>query len=123
MERVEALNRHIDSQFSTFLAAHGIPSAPARIRYDEQGNMELPADYPYSGQLEDALKSDPDMGEDLRTFNDYLTTLADIARGTSFDTGEPAVLRFSLDGRLIRRASEKSVSTTSGIRSFQPLTR
>jgi hypothetical protein len=110
MDRVEALNRHIDSQFPAFLAAHGIVSAPASIGYDEQGQMTLPADYPYADQLEEALKSDPDMEEDLRSFNSYLTTLADLARGTSFDTGEPVVLRFSPEGSLIRRAGEKSAN-------------
>ncbi|WP_417071250.1 hypothetical protein [Niveibacterium terrae] len=109
MERVEALKRHIDSQFPAFLAAHGIAFAPASIGYDGEGQMTLPADYPYAGQLEEALKSDPDMEEDLRSFNSYLTTLADIARGTSFDTGEPVVLRFSSAGALIR-GSDKSAS-------------
>lgn len=110
MDRVEALNRHIDGQLPQFLAAHGIAYAPASIRYDEQGQMKLPDDYPYAGQFEDALKSDPDMDEDLRSMNSYLTTLADIARGTAFDTGEQVGLRFSREGNLIRRADDKSVS-------------
>lgn len=103
MERVEALKRHIDGQFPAFLAAHGIASAPSSIGYDGEGQMSLPAGYPEDELLREALKADPDMAGDLASLNSYLTTLADIARGTRFDTGEPVVLRFSPTGDLIRR--------------------
>lgn len=110
MERVEALKRHIDGQLPAFLAAHGIAYAPSSIRYDGEGQMGLPADYPYAGQLKEALKTDPDMAADLASFNNYLNTLADLARGTSFDTGEPVVLRFSPVGTLIRGREGQSAT-------------
>jgi len=65
-DNVNALQSYISQVFPDFLARHGIAQAPETISYDNQGQMVLPADYPYAEQLKSALKQDSVMDRTLR---------------------------------------------------------
>jgi hypothetical protein len=75
-KNVKALQDHISSVFPDFLAANGIPEAPERIRYDSEGKMVLPPDYPYADELRSALENDPAMARELSTANALSSHLA-----------------------------------------------
>lgn len=66
---IDALNSHISAAMPEFLAENGIPSAPASITYDDQGKMQLPADYPYADQFRQALEKNPALDRELHTVN------------------------------------------------------
>lgn len=64
---IAALSKHVSAAMPQFLAANGIPSPPASITYDNYGQMQLPAEYPYAAQFKDALANNPAMSNELRT--------------------------------------------------------
>ena len=68
-QNVEALNRHLAEAFPSFLAANGIPAAPASLRHDAAGKLQLPDDYPHAQALQTALQKDPAMARELSTLN------------------------------------------------------
>ncbi len=75
-KNVQALQSHISKAFPDFLAANDIPEAPDSIRYDNNGNMVLPADYPYADELKAALAENPAMARELSTANALSSHLA-----------------------------------------------
>ncbi|WP_271270403.1 hypothetical protein [Aliamphritea hakodatensis] len=75
-ENVKALQQHISQRFPDFLAANNIPEAPEKIEFDNQGQIVLPADYPYAEQLKDALGQDQEMSRMLSTVNGLSSHLA-----------------------------------------------
>ncbi len=75
-KNVQALQAHISKVFPDFLAANDIPEAPDSIRYDNSGNMVLPADYPYADELKAALAENPAMARELSTTNALSSHLA-----------------------------------------------
>ena len=50
-----------------FLAANGIPAAPASVSYDRQGQIQLPADYPYAEQFKAALAKEPALERSMQS--------------------------------------------------------
>ena len=43
-QNIAALAKDVSAKMPGFLSAHGIPSAPASVTYDNMGQMQLPAD-------------------------------------------------------------------------------
>lgn len=68
-QNLQAVSDHLAQSFPRALQAHGIPQAPASISYDRDGQIQLPADYPYAEQLKAALASEPALDSQLRTLN------------------------------------------------------
>ena len=66
-ENIDALSKHLSAVFPKFLSDNGIPYAPASISYDQQGQPEFPADYPYGEQLKKALQDSPSMAKEIAT--------------------------------------------------------
>lgn len=66
---IDALSSHISSALPKMLAENGIPSAPASITYDSQGQMQLPADYLYADKFKQALEKNPALDRELHTVN------------------------------------------------------
>ncbi|BEV72605.1 hypothetical protein THUN1379_20870 [Paludibacterium sp. THUN1379] len=62
---IDAITQHLNQAFPAFLAANGIPAAPASINYDGAGQIQFPADYPYAAQLKQALQDTPGMDREL----------------------------------------------------------
>lgn len=73
---VQALSAHISAVFPDFLNSHGIPEAPMKISYDNQGQIVLPSDYQYADELKHTLSENPAMGNELRTVNALSSHLA-----------------------------------------------
>lgn len=68
-QNIQALQDHLSKIFPDFLARHDIPEAPESIRYDQTGQLVLPADYPYADQLKQALAQEESIAYELRALN------------------------------------------------------
>lgn len=85
-KNVEALVRHISTNMRGFLSANGIPAAPASIRYDNAGQLQLPADYPYAEAFEQALADNPVMARELSTVAALSSSLVEMNKSLAFHT-------------------------------------
>ena len=83
-KNIDALRQHLSSSMPEFLARHGIPSAPARITYDNQGKIQLPADYPYAEQFEQALEKEPAMARELSAVHAITSSWVEIQKSMPF---------------------------------------
>ncbi|PCH60612.1 MAG: hypothetical protein COC19_05670 [SAR86 cluster bacterium] len=81
---VKALQAHISSIFPGFLSANGIAEAPAYMRFDDAGQLVLPADYAYAEELKSALKDNPAMARELQTVNALASHVAAIQESEPF---------------------------------------
>ncbi|MDK9724034.1 MAG: hypothetical protein OEL88_04030 [Sterolibacteriaceae bacterium MAG5] len=81
---IDALSSHISSALPQVLAENGIPSAPASIAYDDQGKMQLPADYPHADKFRQALEKNPALDRELRTVNALASHRVEIGKSMSF---------------------------------------
>jgi len=75
-QNVKALQDHLSKAFPDLLSKYNIPEAPESIQYDAEGQMVLPADYPYAEQLKQALKEEPGIAKELSTVNALASHLA-----------------------------------------------
>jgi len=75
LENIQALQSHISRSMPDFLQKYQIPEAPSEIKFDQQGQMVLPDDYPYGQELTEALEQEPGLMNQLRTVN-MLTSVA-----------------------------------------------
>jgi len=64
---IQALNDYVAQEMPGFLAANGIPQAPASISYDRNGELQLPADYPYAEQFKAALDKTPVLARSMQS--------------------------------------------------------
>ncbi|WP_206239953.1 hypothetical protein [Novosphingobium terrae] len=63
---VSALQAYVGDRMNRFLAANGIPEAPAKITFAQYDNsIQIPSDYKYADQLREALANDPGMSKAL----------------------------------------------------------
>lgn len=81
---IDALSQHISAAMPDFLAKHGIPGAPASISYDDQGQIQLPADYPYADQFKQALAEEPALARELSTVNALTSHMAGMNQALAF---------------------------------------
>lgn len=65
-------------QFYQARLQFGVPVAPEALNFDEQGNLLLPADYPYASQLKQAFNSVPDLREKILNHSAHTGTFSDI---------------------------------------------
>lgn len=64
---IQALSNYVSQEMPGFLAANGIPEAPASISYDRYGQLQLPADYPYAEQFKAALAEEPALARSMQS--------------------------------------------------------
>lgn len=64
---IQALNDYVAQEMPDFLAANGIPEAPASVSYDRNGELQLPADYPYAEQFKAALDKTPVLARSMQS--------------------------------------------------------
>lgn len=83
-DNIKALASHISEAFPQFLAQNNIPSAPSSITYDNKGQIQLPSDYAYASELEQALANNPTMARELKTVHALSSHLAGIEEGSQF---------------------------------------
>lgn len=82
---VAALQDHISKVFPGFLQRHDIPEAPSSIKFDNEGQMVLPKDYPYADQLRTALNEEPNMMRELSTANALASHVAALKEPMAFN--------------------------------------
>lgn len=81
---VDALSAHISARMPGLLSANGIPAAPASITYNEMGQIQLPADYPYADDFKWALAGNPAMEGQLRTVAALSSHVVEMSKSLSF---------------------------------------
>lgn len=81
---IAALTRHISEKLPEFLARNNIPSLPSSITYDNEGRIQLPADYPYVSEFKEALASNPAMARELSTVSALTSTLVEMKKSIPF---------------------------------------
>lgn len=64
---IDTLSAHVAAKMKGFLEGQGIPEAPEKITYGNDGQIKLPYDYPYSSEFQQALDDDPAMARELHT--------------------------------------------------------
>lgn len=64
---IQALSNYVSQKMPAFLTANGIPAAPASVSYDRQGQIQLPADYPYAEQFKAALAKEPALERSMQS--------------------------------------------------------
>ncbi|MDH4275800.1 MAG: hypothetical protein OEW08_12255 [Gammaproteobacteria bacterium] len=81
---IDVLTAHASAKLKELLAQNNIPSAPASIKYDSEGNMQLPSDYPYASQFKQALDNNPPLAKNLRSINALASHWAEIKKRIPF---------------------------------------
>lgn len=81
---IKALSTHISERLPQFLSQNNIPAAPSSIDYGDDGQILLPADYPYSSQFKQALANNPVMELELQTVHGLAATLAEMQKSIPF---------------------------------------
>jgi hypothetical protein len=81
---IKALTAHISERLPQFLSQNNIPAAPSSIDYGDDGQLQLPADYPYASQFKQALANHPTMERELRTVHALASTLAEMQKSIPF---------------------------------------
>lgn len=84
LQNIAALAKDVSAKMPGFLSAHGIPSAPASITYDNMGQMQLPADYPYADAFKQALVDQPSMERELRTTAALTSSMVEMNKSMPF---------------------------------------
>lgn len=83
-KNIDALSRHISAALPGFLAKNNIPYPPASITYDNAGQMQLPADYPYAAEFAEALKDAPALDRELHAVNALTSHLVEMKKVLPF---------------------------------------
>ena len=83
-KNLAALSEHLSEILPGFLHENGIPSLPATITYDNEGNIQLPDDYPYAAELEAALEENPAIDKEMRTLNALASHYVEIQKAIAF---------------------------------------
>jgi hypothetical protein len=81
---LDALRDHIASAMPGFLAHHDIPAAPASVTYDNQGQIQLPADYPYADKFKQALAEEPVMAREMSALNALSSHKVELDKALAF---------------------------------------
>lgn len=81
---INALAKHISAAMPQFLSDNNIPSPPSSISYDNEGKMQLPADYQYAAQFKVALEKNPAMERELRTVNALTSHYVEMSKSIPF---------------------------------------
>ena len=81
---VQALQEHVSARFKEMLAAYDIHEAPAEITYGDSGEIQLPADYPYSDELMQALEENPGIAHELSSLNGIASHYVELQKLTPY---------------------------------------
>jgi hypothetical protein len=81
---INALSKHISAAMPQFLSENNIPSPPSSISYDNEGKIQLPADYPSAAQFKQALDKNPAMERELRTVNALTSHYVEMSKSIPF---------------------------------------
>lgn len=88
---IKALTEHISATLPQFLAENNIPSAPSNITYDQEGQIQLHANYPYAEEFKLALANSPTMARELQTVHALSSHFAEMEKSYPFHQEYAAV--------------------------------
>lgn len=83
-DNIDKLTNHISATMPQFLSQNNIPAAPSSISYDNEGQIQLPADYAYASEFKLALANDPTMSKKIRTVNALSSHFAGLQKSLAF---------------------------------------
>ena len=83
-KNIDALTSHISKTMPQFLAQNNIPSAPSKITYNNEEEIQLPPEYPYSAEFKQALKENPAMARELSTVNALTSHVVEMKKSIPF---------------------------------------
>ncbi|MDO6426996.1 hypothetical protein Q4489_08240 [Thalassotalea sp. 1_MG-2023] len=102
---VDTLAKYSQEKFKDLLSQYNIASPPETISFDNEGQIVIPADYPYTAQLKQALTENPIVENALRTTAALASHYAGIMEGQPF-RDEMATARSQADrDRVIEKYS------------------
>jgi hypothetical protein len=81
---VDVLSNYSEAKFNSLLSDYGIPSAPKTIKFDGEGKLVLPPNYPYTQELNQALSDHPEVENALRTTTAIASHYAGMMEGSAF---------------------------------------
>jgi len=84
-DNVDAITEHLSQKMPEFLKDNNIPEAPSTITYDTEGQIQLPADYPYATEFKQALEETPAMARELQTVNALASHVNEMNKLTPFN--------------------------------------
>lgn len=79
-ENVAYLQNVANQTLTTLLQKYQIPQAPSSLRYDENGNLQLPSDYPYAATFRQALQENPKSEQLLNNLNGLASHYASLQK-------------------------------------------
>ncbi len=68
-ENINSLRQHGARKFEELLKAYDIPEGPAGVSFDNEGHIQIPANYAYKDELTQALDENPTLMRELSTIN------------------------------------------------------
>ena len=83
-QNISALTEHVSTRFKQLLEDYNIPSAPEKITFDNEGKMQIPMDYSYANELNQALEENTGLARELRTLNAISSHAAEIQERMPF---------------------------------------
>src|SRR5574343_1763253 len=66
-QNISAISDHAAERMKTVLGEEKLPTAPASVRYDQDGKMMVPPDYPHKERLDQAMSKNKGLDTELRT--------------------------------------------------------
>jgi len=81
---LEVLSKYSEAKFKDLMSEYDIPSPPATIKFDAEGQLVLPDDYPYASELKQAFAEHPEVERALSTTSALASHYAGIMEGAAF---------------------------------------
>jgi len=83
-ENVKAITAHVNARFKELLKDYSIPQAPEQITYDNEGRLQLPADYAYGDEVTQALGENPGVARELHDLDALASHFVGLQRSLAF---------------------------------------
>jgi len=81
---VDTLAKYSERKVKDLMQEYNIPKPPATIEFDQEGQLVLPLDYPYSAQLKHAFNENPQVKKALSTTAALASHYVGIMEGQPF---------------------------------------
>lgn len=81
---VDTLAKYSEQKVKNLMEEYNIPTPPDTLEFDQEGQLVLPLDYPYSTQLKHALYENPQVEKALHTTCALASHYAGIMEGQPF---------------------------------------
>ncbi len=83
-DNITAISEHATGRFQMLMKEYGIPEAPEKITFDNEGQMQIPLDYPYSDKLRQMMDENPGLERELQTLNALSSHYAEMKKREPF---------------------------------------